>query len=51
MYNNCTRADGETFKIEIPKNREFRILQLTDLHLGFSPLSKALDELALAAVR
>lgn len=51
MYNNCTRVDCETFKIEIPKNREFRILQLTDLHLGFSPLSKALDELALAAVR
>lgn len=51
MYNKCIQTDTETFFIEIPKARPFRILQLTDLHLGFSPLSRAKDDLALAAVR
>ena len=45
------QADDETFTISIPKDRDFRILQLTDLHLGFGPLSKGADKLALEAVR
>ena len=45
------QVDDETFTISIPKDRNFRILQLTDLHLGFGPLSKGADKLALEAVR
>lgn len=45
------QVDDETFTISIPKNAEFRILQLTDLHLGFGPLSRGMDRLALEAVR
>lgn len=53
MYssNKFKQADGETFIMSIPKDRDFRILQLTDLHLGFGPLSKGADKLALEAVR
>lgn len=51
MYNKCTQTDAETFIMEIPADRQFRILQLTDLHLGFSRLSGAKDALALLAVR
>lgn len=35
----------------IPADRDFRILQLTDLHLGFGPLSIRADRLAMQAVR
>lgn len=45
------QVDDETFAISIPKDRDFRILQLTDLHLGFGPLSRGMDRLALEAVR
>ncbi len=45
------QVDDETFTISIPKDRDFRILQLTDLHLGFGLLSKGADKLALDAVR
>lgn len=45
------QTDDETFALRIPKDRDFRILQLTDLHLGFGPLSKGADKLALEAVR
>lgn len=45
------QADDETFAISIPKDGDFRILQLTDLHLGFGPLSRGMDRLALEAVR
>lgn len=43
--------DDETFTMRIPKDRDFRILQLTDLHLGFGLISKGKDKLALDAVR
>ena len=45
------QIDDETFALAIPEDMDFRILQLTDLHLGFGPLSKRLDKLALEAVR
>lgn len=45
------QVDDETFALAIPKDMDFRILQLTDLHLGFGPLSKRADHLALEAVR
>lgn len=45
------QVDNETFILVIPKSKDFRILQLTDLHLGFGPLSKRADHLALEAVR
>ncbi len=45
------QVDDETFTISIPRGAEFRILQLTDLHLGFGPLSRGMDRLALEAVR
>lgn len=45
------QVDDETFTMSIPGDRDFRILQLTDLHLGFGLLSKGADKLALDAVR
>lgn len=45
------QVDDETFTLSIPGDRDLRILQLTDLHLGFGPLSKGADKLALEAVR
>lgn len=53
MYSSdkFKQTDDETFTLGIPKDRDFRILQLTDLHLGFGPLSKGTDSLALEAVR
>ena len=53
MYCSDTfkQADDETFIMRIPKGEDFRILQLTDLHLGFGLLSKGRDKLALKAVR
>ena len=53
MYrsNKFKQVDDETFAISIPKDRDFRILQLTDLHLGFGLLSTGADKLALDAVR
>lgn len=45
------QVDDETFTLSIPGDRDLRILQLTDLHLGFGPLSKGADKLALESVR
>ena len=45
------QVDEETFTLRIPADRDFRILQLTDLHLGFGPLSKGTDGLAMDTVR
>lgn len=45
------QTDDETFTMNIPKDRDFRILHLTDLHLGFGLLSKRMDRLAMEAVR
>ena len=53
MYcsDHFKQVDDETFTLRIPKDEDFRILQLTDLHLGFGPLSRRMDRLALGAVR
>lgn len=53
MYcsDQCRQVDEETFALRVPGDRAFRILQLTDLHLGFGPLSRGADRLALDAVR
>lgn len=52
MYTSpdFTIRDEETFALRIPTNRDYKILQLTDLHLGFGFLSRKKDRLALAAV-
>ena len=44
------QKDEETFLLEIPENRDYKILQLTDLHLGFGFISRKKDKLALNAV-
>ena len=53
MYRSdrLRQVDEETFTLRIPKDRDFKILQLTDLHLGFGILSRNRDKLALDAVR
>ena len=53
MYysDKIKQIDDETFTIIIEKDRDFKILQLTDLHLGFGFLSKGKDKLALHAVK
>lgn len=53
MYcsDRCKQIDEETFSLTIPRDRDFRILQLTDLHLGFGFLSRRKDKLALDAVK
>lgn len=42
--------DEETFTLRIPENRDYKILQLTDLHLGFGAFSHKKDTLAMTAV-
>ena len=53
MYSSdkIRQIDDETFQVRIPADRDFRILKLTDLHLGFGLISKGRDRLALDAVR
>lgn len=53
MYQShkISKQGEDTFLLQIPDNREYRILQLTDLHLGFGWLSRKKDVLALEAVR
>ena len=52
MYTsqNFQILDEETFFLRIPTDRDYKILQLTDLHLGFGMFSQKKDRLALAAV-
>ena len=52
MYksDNLKQTDKETFTYTIDKNKDFKILQLTDLHLGFGFISRKKDKLALNAV-
>ena len=46
------RQDNEdTFSLEIPADRDYRILQLTDLHLGYGIFSGRKDRMAQDAVR
>ncbi len=53
MYSSkrLKQIDDETFSLAIDTDKDFRILQLTDLHLGFGPLSKKKDAMAMEAVR
>ena len=52
MYksDNLKQTDNETFTYTIDKNKDFKILQLTDLHLGFGLFSHKKDKMALDAV-
>ena len=52
MYNshNFTKIDNETFNLHIDTDKDYKILQLTDLHLGFGMFSGKKDKLALSAV-
>lgn len=53
MYSseNFQTINDETFAIRISTDKDFRILQLTDLHLGFGFLSRGKDRLATDAVK
>ena len=53
MYQaeNFKKVDEETFTLKISSGRDYKILQLTDLHLGFGLFSRKKDRLALRAVR
>ena len=52
MYsnNNFRQLDNETLVIQIPEGRDYKILQLTDLHLGFGLFSGKKDRQALDAM-
>lgn len=52
MYKNAgfRRVDAETFEMRMPKDRDFKILQLTDVHLGFGLFSRKKDRKALVTV-
>lgn len=52
MYksDNFKQLDNETFALKINTDRDYKILQLTDLHLGFGMFSRKKDRLALRAV-
>ena len=45
MYTsqNFQILDEETFFLRIPTDRDYKILQLTDLHLGFGMFSQKKD--------
>ena len=46
MYksDNLKQTDNETFTYIIDKHKDFKILQLTDLHLGFGFISRKKDK-------
>lgn len=50
MYKNAVVNNEESFDLVISPNQDFKILQLTDLHLGFGPLSKNSDRQVLEAI-
>lgn len=52
MYSSpdLQMRDEETFSLRIPADRDYKILQLTDMHLGFGLFSRKKDKLAMAAV-
>ena len=53
MYksDNFKQTDNDTFTFKINADKDFKILQLTDLHLGFGIFSRKKDRLALSAVK
>ena len=50
MYKNALVNSEESFDLIISPNQDYKILQLTDLHLGFGPLSKNSDRQVLDAI-
>ena len=52
MYKNAgfRRVDTETFEMKMPEGRDFKILQLTDVHLGFGLFSRKKDHKAMVTV-
>ena len=52
MYksDNFKQLDNETFTLKINTDRDYKILQITDLHLGFGMFSRKKDGLALRAI-
>ena len=53
MYTNenFKQISEDEFSFTLPDKRNFKILQLTDLHLGYGEMSKRQDALAYDAVR
>ena len=50
-YEQFRQDNEDTFSLEIPADRDYRILQLTDLHLGYGIFSGRKDRMAQDAVR
>lgn len=52
MYtgDKIRQVSEDTFEMKMPKDRDFKILQLTDLHLGFGLLCRRSDKQAKAAI-
>jgi 3',5'-cyclic AMP phosphodiesterase CpdA len=50
MYKNILINSDDSFDLIISPNQDYKILQLTDLHLGFGPLSKKTDRQVLDAI-
>lgn len=52
MYTseNFSQQNNDTFVLEIPEDRDLKLLQLTDLHLGFGIFSHKKDKQAIEAV-
>ena len=52
MYSgdNFRIIDKETFEFRMPEGREMKILQMTDLHLGFGWMARKLDRKAMEDV-
>lgn len=53
MYHSerFRQLDEETFVYQLPDDRDFKILQLTDLHLGYGILSGKEDAMACRAIK
>jgi 3',5'-cyclic AMP phosphodiesterase CpdA len=53
MYNNPNwkRTGHSTGELSISGEKPFRILQITDIHFGFGPLSRRADEAAIRDIR
>jgi 3',5'-cyclic AMP phosphodiesterase CpdA len=51
MYNQLKTDSNGHFNLSFSAKDQFRILQLTDMHLGFGPLSKKADRQVMDAIR
>jgi len=50
MYEKIDIDHRGHFNLRAPRGRDFKILQLTDLHLGFGPFSRKADRKVLSAM-